>query len=200
MGRDRSSKGRLIEAILTDFIGEPIEGRVILDIGCGNGGISEHFAGRNEVHSVDVSDQRWHGDGEFSFYLVDSEHLPFDDGTFDIVLSHHVIEHVSDQVLHLEEIRRTLREGGICYLATPNKTSPILKGHVGNAQVLPYSEMARLFERTGWRHHEYSSRVVTRPDEFPGEFSQGRYLPHFIAHLLRRYFPSHFFILESPIV
>ena len=32
----------------------------------------------------------------FDFHLVDSERLPFEAGAFDIVISHHVIEHVAD--------------------------------------------------------------------------------------------------------
>jgi SAM-dependent methyltransferase len=49
------------------------------------------------------------------------ERLPFPDGTFDVVISNHVVEHVADPDRHLSEIRRVLKASGVCYLATPNR-------------------------------------------------------------------------------
>jgi 2-polyprenyl-3-methyl-5-hydroxy-6-metoxy-1,4-benzoquinol methylase len=50
--------------------------------------------------------------------------LPFPDEYFDVVVSNHVIEHVSDQQLHLSEIARVLKPNGVVYLATPNRLWP----------------------------------------------------------------------------
>jgi SAM-dependent methyltransferase len=50
--------------------------------------------------------------------------VPFEDAAFDVVISNHVIEHVGDrseQLRHLEELRRVLRPGGWAYLAMPNR-------------------------------------------------------------------------------
>ena len=44
--------------------------------------------------------------------------LPFPAASFDLVLSHAVIEHVPDAPLYLRECRRVLRAGGRCYLST----------------------------------------------------------------------------------
>ena len=44
--------------------------------------------------------------------------LPFRDGTFDLVLSHAVIEHVADAPLYLRECARVLAPGGHVYLST----------------------------------------------------------------------------------
>ena len=38
--------------------------------------------------------------------------LPFEDGTFDVVTSYHLIEHVSDTDLLVKEIYRVLKPGG----------------------------------------------------------------------------------------
>lgn len=99
----------------------------LLEIGTGSGGIAHYFAHhpdiRYQVTAVDVADQRQVVDG-YDFRLVDSTHLPFDDTSFDIVISNHVIEHVgntSAQCHHLTEIRRVMATEGSGYLAVPNR-------------------------------------------------------------------------------
>jgi SAM-dependent methyltransferase len=52
------------------------------------------------------------------FARADGMALPFPGGTFDLVLSHAVIEHVPDARQYLQECRRVLRDGGRCYLST----------------------------------------------------------------------------------
>lgn len=97
----------------------------LLEIGCGSGGISHWFGAEGpmgwDVEAVDVEDVRLVRDG-YSFSLVAGTDLPFEDASFDVVLTNHVIEHVGDedaQGAHLREVRRVLRSGGIAYLAVP---------------------------------------------------------------------------------
>jgi SAM-dependent methyltransferase len=58
------------------------------------------------------------------------ERLPFPDGSFDLILSHEVIEHVDDDRLAIEEMVRTLRTpatdhpAGRLALFTPNRGYP----------------------------------------------------------------------------
>jgi SAM-dependent methyltransferase len=99
----------------------------VLEIGTGSGGISHYFAShpsiKLEVDSVDVTDVRSIEDG-FNFKLVSDTRLPFEDQTFDLVISNHVIEHVGDynsQLHHLKEIRRVMKPQGLGYLALPNR-------------------------------------------------------------------------------
>lgn len=99
----------------------------LLEIGTGSGGIAHYFAThphlRCEVVSVDVTDQRQVTDG-YTFIQVSDVALPFEENTFDVVLSNHVIEHVGDrrrQLHHLGEIHRVLKQRGIGYLALPNR-------------------------------------------------------------------------------
>jgi ubiquinone/menaquinone biosynthesis C-methylase UbiE len=123
--RSRIWKARKIVAL----IGEEqfMRARRILEIGCGSGVISAtlHEMGRPglEVHAVDVVDSRSETSG-YAFQLVPGTELPFEDSSFDIVISNHVIEHVGpepDQLKHLSEIRRILTPDGVSYLAVPNK-------------------------------------------------------------------------------
>lgn len=193
---DRRQKAEMIEAVLADALKGPVRGFRILDIGCGNGRISSYFARKNEQYGVDISDRRAADSGGFTFKLVCSEELPFEDGFFDIVLSHHVIEHVGNQDLHLEEIRRVLRPGGLAYLATPNKSSPIMEGHIGNDLVLRYRRMAPLFRRHGFSVSEYGVKLLRAPDRYSAEIRWGRFLPRPLLKLLRPLFPSHVFVLS----
>ena len=48
-----------------------------------------------------------------SFRVADGMALPFDDGTFDVVHAHQVLQHVPDPVGMLREMRRVTRPGGI---------------------------------------------------------------------------------------
>ena len=99
----------------------------LLEIGTGSGGIAHYFAThpvlRCEVDAVDVVDNRLVKDG-YRYQQVEGVALPFQAGTFDVVISNHVIEHVGDekaQACHLREIRRVLRADGCAYLAVPNR-------------------------------------------------------------------------------
>ena len=107
-----------------------LEGRTdalhILEIGCGSGGISNYFGTQpagHAVEAVDVVDTRVVREG-YDFQLVTGTGLPFDDQSFDLVLSNHVIEHVGQeqaQLAHLAEVRRVMKPAAVGYLAVPNR-------------------------------------------------------------------------------
>jgi ubiquinone/menaquinone biosynthesis C-methylase UbiE len=193
---DRHRKAQMIESILESFLGQAMRGYRVLDIGCGNGDISAYFARNNEQYGVDVSDKRRDKNRTFEFCIVNSEVLPFADGFFDVVISHHVIEHVDDQKLHLREIHRVLKSDGSAYLATPNRTSPLMKGHIGNDHVLRYREVEPLLTGAGFVCTDYSPRVVREPDRFYADWRIGRLIPGFLVRLLRFLIPSHIYILK----
>jgi SAM-dependent methyltransferase len=110
-----------------DRAGVPVTGRV-LDAGCGGGGmplsLAEHA---DEVIGIDPINRfgdagmvlaRERGLTRLHFLRADGMALPFANGTFDLVLSHAVIEHVSDAPKYLRECHRVLKRGGHCYLST----------------------------------------------------------------------------------
>ncbi len=53
-----------------------------------------------------------------------AERLPFPDASFDLVLSHEVLEHVGDDRLAAEELVRVLRPGGRAIVFVPNRLWP----------------------------------------------------------------------------
>ena len=107
--------------------GVRVGGRV-LDAGCGGGGMPLSLAEEaGLVVGIDPIERfrdagirlgRERSYEHLHFALADGMALPFHDGTFDLVLSHAVIEHVADAPLYLRECARVLAPGGHVYLST----------------------------------------------------------------------------------
>jgi SAM-dependent methyltransferase len=94
-----------------------------LDLGCGDGRLTSELEA-TELTAADVSPvalaraARRLPDARIVELEPDAA-LPFDDGSFDLVLCAETIEHVRDVQLLLSEIRRVLRPGGTLALTTP---------------------------------------------------------------------------------
>ena len=115
----RIKKAAKIVAVLKDFCYLP--DCQVLDIGTGSGYIAHALSKEfKKIVSINLSDERVIRDG-YEFQIIQDEHLPFQDESFDVVISNHVIEHTLNQRLHVEEIYRVLKKDGVFYLATPNK-------------------------------------------------------------------------------
>jgi SAM-dependent methyltransferase len=107
--------------------GVAVGGRV-LDAGCGGGGMPLSLAEEADaVVGIDPA-ERFQDAGvrlgrerdlrNLHFALADGMALPFRDRSFDLVLSHAVIEHVADAPLYLYECARVLAPRGHVYLST----------------------------------------------------------------------------------
>ena len=94
-----------------------------LDLGCGDGRVTSELDA-TELTAADVSPVALARAARRlpNARVVELEPdavLPFDDGSFDLVLCAETIEHVRDVQLLLSEIRRVLRPGGTLALTTP---------------------------------------------------------------------------------
>ncbi|OOF91399.1 hypothetical protein ASPCADRAFT_177418 [Aspergillus carbonarius ITEM 5010] len=97
----------------------------ILDIGCGPGSITIDFARRVPTGHVtglepvpepltfarDLAASQ--SIPNITFQVGDIHALPFEDNTFDLVHVHQVLQHISDPVRALTEMRRVVKPGGI---------------------------------------------------------------------------------------
>ncbi len=93
-------------------------GMSLLDVGCGPAAITLDLAARlrpGQVVGVDTSAQvlaaaraeaARRGDDTTSFQQADVSSLPFDDGSFDVVHAHQVLQHLADPVAALREMAR----------------------------------------------------------------------------------------------
>jgi ubiquinone/menaquinone biosynthesis C-methylase UbiE len=100
-------------------------GQDLLDVGCGPGTITTELAALTAPGrtvgidlSADVIEtaRRWQAERGLS--SVDFEpgnvyELAFADSSFDVVYAHQVLQHLSDPVAALVEMRRVLRDGGV---------------------------------------------------------------------------------------
>src|SRR5579884_165370 len=99
-------------------------GQALLDVGCGPGTITTDLARRvapGAVVGIDAAagglDQARAHAGEAAvdnvrFEVGDVYALAYDDGSFDVVHAHQVLQHLTDPVRALREMRRVLRPGG----------------------------------------------------------------------------------------
>mgnify|MGYP001159369655 CR=1 FL=1 len=101
-------------------------GSRVLDAGCGSGGMTRLLAqavgSGGEVVGLDANPQliEWNRShvkdtdvaGQIQFQEGDVLHLPFEDGTFDLVWCSRVIHGLNDQVAGVRELARVVRPGG----------------------------------------------------------------------------------------
>jgi SAM-dependent methyltransferase len=110
-------------AHLVDFVrGLGRVGRA-LDVGCGDGRLTAELDASEltaaDVSAVALERARPRLAGARIVELAPDAPLPFDDGSFELVLAVETIEHVRDVQLLLSEIRRVLVPGGELALTTP---------------------------------------------------------------------------------
>ena len=219
----RLSKARKIGAVLDDF-GGGLTGRRVLDIGTGAGVIARYLAERaGFVVSVDIVDERVEPD--ILFLLVGDEELPFKAHSFDIVISNHVIEHVRGQEKHLQEIHRVLTDGGMCYLATPNRYTPVenhyklpflswppartrnlylkvVKGKPYDIWPLTYGQLTRCASLTGFKIRDVSLDLLKRPERYAMGTGLARrvisQLPRWFLSALHPILPTFVLLLRKP--
>ena len=102
--------------------------RALVD-GCGVGMYVKAllpYAG--SVHGIDIEPQHLTrarvNAPEAHLPLAACEHLPYADDSFDLVLSHEVLEHVQDDRAAAAEMVRVLRPGGRALIFVPNRLYP----------------------------------------------------------------------------
>ncbi|MGE5462923.1 MAG: class I SAM-dependent methyltransferase [Syntrophothermus sp.] len=128
--------------------GTRLQGR-ILENGCGVGMYVEHlspFGG--QVIGLEYDFERAVEAGENSPHIINAagEFVPLPSSTFDLILSHEVIEHVQDDRAAIREMVRILQPGGRIALFCPNRGYPFethgiyWKGeyHFGNKPLINY--------------------------------------------------------------
>lgn len=106
----------------------------VLDDGCGSGGMCVSFAEETSFVVGLEPTERFRDAGprlaverkvtNVRFVQADGTAVPFASRTFDLMLSHAVIEHVADARAYLCEARRVLRSGGVLFLETAPYLSP----------------------------------------------------------------------------
>lgn len=126
-----------------EFARQYANGRRVLDYGCGTGYGTQRLADSVEhIVGVDIAEDAIAYAREHylppkplalpleyqQIHPVETAPLPFDDASFDTVLSFQVIEHVPSVENYLSDIRRVLKPGGTFVCATPDRRWRLLRG------------------------------------------------------------------------
>src|SRR5271169_711122 len=121
----RSHRWRTAENSAGYLLPRLAPGARVLDVGCGPGTITADLAARvpsGEVVGIDAAADVLHGarqeaerrgQANVRFETGDVYQLAFSDGSFDVVHAHQVLQHLSDPVAALAEMRRVCRPGGL---------------------------------------------------------------------------------------
>lgn len=119
----RSHRWRTVENSAAYLVPHLRDDLAVLDVGCGPGTITVDLArrtGRGPVIGIDrerevIDEATTAGSGveNVSFRTGDVYDLDFPDDSFDVVHAHQVLQHLSDPVAALAEMRRVCRPGGV---------------------------------------------------------------------------------------
>jgi SAM-dependent methyltransferase len=143
----RDGQRRRLEMIL-EAAEERTAGCALVD-GCGVGMYVHHMnESFSRVVGLDIEFERLKDAQALEKEILNAvgEHLPFPANTFDLILSHEVLEHVQDDQATINEIVRALRPGGRLVLFCPNRGYPFEthghywrgKYHFGNTPLINY--------------------------------------------------------------
>ncbi|CAN5564695.1 class I SAM-dependent methyltransferase [soil metagenome] len=124
----------------------------LLEIGCGEGrGIDwllpsiTSYSAIDKIESAVTGLRSKYPSGKFvSGHLPP---LPYDDSSFDSIVSFQVIEHIEDDSLYLKEISRVLRPGGIALITTPNRLQSLSRNpwHVREYTAPELTQLAKQY-------------------------------------------------------
>jgi ubiquinone/menaquinone biosynthesis C-methylase UbiE len=119
----RSHKWRTAENSAAYLLPHLAKDARVLDVGCGPGTITAdladrvpggHVTGIDAAQSVIEQAREAAGDREnLNFTTGDVYALDYPDASFDVVHAHQVLQHLSDPVAALREMRRVCRPGGV---------------------------------------------------------------------------------------
>ena len=124
---------------------KPLAGKSALDIGCGAGLLCEPLARLGAaVTGVDAAAENIaaasaHAEGMgLDIRYMAGEVAGLDIGTFDLVTSVEVIEHVADKPAFLKDVAARLAPDGLLVMSTPNRTAASRVLLVGTAEAMGY--------------------------------------------------------------
>ena len=126
--RGRERKAKTIIAVLSDFLNSDLKSLSVLDIGSSTGIIANYLSKYfGKVVGIDIDKNAIaYAKNNFKkdnlqFAISDSMNMDYPDNIFDVVICAHVYEHTPDAHRLMQEIRRVLKPGGICYFAAGNR-------------------------------------------------------------------------------
>ncbi|MFG6083160.1 glycosyltransferase [Paracoccus litorisediminis] len=169
----------LIEEVIASF---PQKGR-ILDIGTGSGEAARRFHEAGwEVTATGFNMEAYldHSSLPEGMRVIPDVDVcdahQFEDGEFDAIWCAHVLEHVSNTGLALEELRRLLKPNGWLFVAVPPYKEQVVGGHVNsgwNLGSLIYVLADAGFALAEGRFIHYGYNIFGMAQRGPGKLPDG---------------------------
>lgn len=124
----------------------------ILNVGCGPGRSSQYLSKFSKVTSIEYDKECCEFASEKTgLEIINGSitQLPFSDKSFDLVCAFDVIEHVEDDQLAVNEMKRVVKEDGVIFITVPAFMSLWSHHDVINHHFRRYKikEIERLFEK-----------------------------------------------------
>jgi SAM-dependent methyltransferase len=99
------------------------EGKKILDLGCRDGVLTQHFTQGNDVIGIDIdSDALAYASRTYGIHAMQADlnaELPFRNNTFDAAVMGEVLEHLPYPAITLGEVQRVLKSRGVFIGSVP---------------------------------------------------------------------------------
>ncbi len=149
-----------------------VAGKNVLDISCGVGygtkfisswGAKSVIGADISVDTIEVAKKNFEGDG-ISFLVCNGEAMPFEDNSFDVLVSYETIEHVPNPERFLSEIKRVVKDDGVVIISCPN--DPFYKE--GNPK---FENEFHLRDYTWFDFKEISEKVLGEAKQWSFGFS-----------------------------
>ena len=147
-----------IEAGLLYGMLSPAPASRILEVGCGGGAFLSFLEGKGHAAvGVDILGEAVRLAARAApnsrVLEADAAELPFEDGAFDRLVSHHLVEHLEDLGGALREWRRVLAPGAVMAICTPNRLypSPRIFDDPSHVHIYDRAELTRAVEGAGFR-------------------------------------------------
>ena len=142
---------------ISEFIN--LHGKKVIDFGFGSGAGTVAFSLKG-VDIIGIENNQAGGEDcvvqgdryatmkgrKVTFLLMDGEKMDFGDNSFDVVLAIDVLEHLTNPVKVLQEIKRVLKPGGMLVIVWQPYYAPY-GGHLKFASKIPWRQLMPFFNK-----------------------------------------------------
>ena len=93
----------------------------VLDVGCGIGYLLSKISSKHKKFGTEIDDTVLNIASKFGqIFIGDLKNINFNKNYFDLIVCHHVIEHVKKPEIMLTEIKKILKKNGTLIMSTPD--------------------------------------------------------------------------------